>query len=43
VLHARPLEFFSTLVEITVSKSVVSVYGDDGLMVRSVVDSSFMR
>jgi hypothetical protein len=33
----------STLVKITVSKSAISVYCDDGLMVRSVVDSSFMR
>jgi hypothetical protein len=31
------------LVEITVSKSAVSVYCDDGLMVRSVVDFYFMR
>jgi hypothetical protein len=45
VLRARPLGFFfnSTLVEITVSKSTFSVYCDDGLMVRSVVDSSFIR
>jgi hypothetical protein len=32
-----------TLVEITVSKSAFLVYCDDGLMVRSIVDSSFMR
>jgi hypothetical protein len=33
----------STLVEIAASKSAFSVYCDDGLMVRSIVDSSFIR
>jgi hypothetical protein len=32
-----------SLVEITVNKYAFSVYCDDGLMVGSVVDSSFMH
>jgi hypothetical protein len=43
VLHVRRSGSSSTLVEIIVSKSVVSVYCDDNLMVRSVVDSYVMR
>jgi hypothetical protein len=39
--HVRSGSFL-TPVEITMSKSAVLVYCDDGFMVRSVVDSSFM-
>jgi hypothetical protein len=41
-MHVR-LGSSSTLVEITVNKSAISVYCDNDLMARSVVDSSFMR
>jgi hypothetical protein len=43
VLRARPLGSSPSLVEITLSKSTFLVYCDDGLMVRSVIDSSFIR
>jgi hypothetical protein len=39
VLRARPLGFFFNTRGNHVNKSAVSVYCDDGLMVRSVVDS----
>jgi hypothetical protein len=41
-VHVR-LGSSATLVEITISKSTFLVYCDDGLMVKSVVNSSFMR
>jgi hypothetical protein len=43
VLRACALGFLSNTRGNFMSKSVFSVYCDDGLMVRSVIDSSFMR
>jgi hypothetical protein len=42
VLRARPLRFLTSLMEIIVSKFAFSVYCDDDLIVRFVVDSYFM-
>jgi hypothetical protein len=42
VLHVRSGSS-PTLVEITISKSTFPVYCDDGLMVKSAIDSYFMR
>jgi hypothetical protein len=41
VLRTRPLGFLASLVEIIVSKSAFSIYCDDDLMVRSIVDFLF--